>query len=269
MNTESIKSLVWTALAITVGAIAFSRVGGNAQSPTSPIVVERTGGERHQIECLVSSMEDIGIVEGTAVHPNQTVCSNQSAIAELKYRKQMIESAITTPPPKAEFIPMELPPADFSAEENTLAIARAKLAQLEANPADPLNFYNPEDSRLYEPGIFQRYQDYQIAIADARYEVAQAIAELNAAKASRQRYEFQIQQDNQIRQAEAIATATEQQQAWTQQQMQLSAELAKINGELESTPRIVSPYRGKVSRVKIISQDSAGIKVQITIQKND
>ena len=268
MNTESIKSLVWTALAIALGAIAFSRVGGNAQSPTSPIVVERAGGERHQIECLVSSMEDVGIVEGAAVHPNQTVCSNQSAIAELKYRKQMIESAIASPPPSAQFIPLQLPPADFSAEEAALVTARSRLAQLEANPADPLNFYNPDNSRIYEPGIFDRYTRYQAELTQARYDVAEAIATLNAAKASRQRYEFQFQQENQIRQAETIAAAQQQQQAWTQQQMQLSAELAKVNAELESAPRIVSPYGGKVSRIKVVSQDSAGIKVQITLEKS-
>lgn len=260
-----LKSIFFTLLVIITGVMIIDREETQAQSD-SPIIIQREQAKRHQITCKVKSLDDISVSEGLSIQTGDTVCSDSAKLRELQERKTFLESAIASEPSPLQFVPIELPPADFSKEETAVTIAKARLTRLEQNPPPELNFFNMNDSRIYEPHAFNSYLNYQDEIAEARYHLAQTIANLNNAKINRKQEEFQVSQQNLQKQHSIIVKQQEMNAAWMIQKNQLSTELSRINENLQNVRGVISPVSGNVHRVRFLNQDDENVlSVQIVI----
>lgn len=262
---NKLKSILFTFLVILAGVMTIAREETQAQ-PDSPIVIQREQAKRHQITCKVKSLDDISVSEGISVAAGDTVCSDSALLRELQERKLFLENAIASEPPPLQYIPITLPPADFSKEETAITIAKARLTRLEQNPPPELNFFNKNDSRIYEAHAFNEYVNYQNEVAEARYNLAEAIADLNTAKINRKQQEFQVSQQNLQNQQNIIVKQQEMNSRWQTQKNQLAMELSRVNENLQSANRVISPVSGNIHRIRYLPQDETNVlTVQIII----
>lgn len=261
---NNLKSILFVLITIVLGVAFIPNRETQAQSE-SPIVIERAQVNRHRITCQVNSLEDISVSEGLKIAAGETVCMDSQRIRELEERRNFLERAIASTPKQLEYIPMTLPPVDFSQEETAVTIAQARLTRLEENPPPELSFFNKNDSRIYEPHIFNQYINYKNEVAEARYRLAEAIANLNTARINRKQEEFQISQRNIQNQQAVLLKQQEINTAWTSQKNQLATDMARVNEALQTANRVISPVAGTIHRVRFLDNEGNTIPVEITI----
>ncbi len=228
--------------------------------------VETESGVRHKINCNVTSLDDVKIEEKQSVFMGQTLCDRTEQRQALENKKQQLElslsqkPSVTTTPEQ-----LTLPPSDFSVQEAAVLAAKAELARLETEPKIETLHYDTNMAMLVEPERFNAQQQQQQRIADARYQLAEAISDLNKAKMERQQQEFTWMSQQQQQQQSLLVRQQQNEQQWQFQKSMILNSIQEIEEKLEDVTAVKSPYSGKVRRVKVVSQNERNINIEISL----
>lgn len=238
--------------------------------PASPPAVTDDDGasssRRHKITCNVTSIEDVKVAEKDSVQAGQTLCDRTEARATLEAKKQQLELALQQQPISVSpAMPLQLPPADFSVEEMAVKAAQAELARLEALSPPQFMHLDPWFQEAAEPDKWQENLERQQQIAQARYQVGEAMAALNQAKARRQQEELLFLQQQQQQAQQLLLQQQQQHQQSTYQKAQLLSDLQDLEEKIEEITAIKSPYAGSIRRVKVTGQNDRTIQVEISL----
>lgn len=242
--------------------------------PAVTVLEEDTGSSsrRHKITCNVTAIEDVKVVEKQAVTQGQVLCDRTEARATLEAKKQQLELTLQQQPISVSpAMPLQLPPADYSVEEMAIKVAEAELARLEMLPSTQFVHTNIEGGyfqQTLEPERWQQQLDRQQQIAQTRYQVGEAMAALNQAKAKRQQEELMFLQQQQLSQQQLLLDQQRSHQQQSYQKAQLLNDLQDLEEKIEQITAIKSPYAGSIRRVKVTGQSDRTIQVEISLIAN-
>lgn len=250
-------------------AIFFNNRSPDSPSPApAPSAIESSteNSRRHQITCNVTAIEDVKVTEKQTVTQGQTLCDRTEARATLEAKKQQLELALQQQPISVSpAMPLQLPPADFSVEEIAIKAAQAELARLEMLPSPQFMHKDPWFQEAVEPQKWQENLERQQQIANARYQVGEAMAALNQAKAKRQQEELTFLQQQQLSQQQLLLDQQRSHQQASYQKAQLLNDLQELEEKIEEITAIKSPYDGSIRRVKVTGQSDRTIQVEISL----
>jgi biotin carboxyl carrier protein len=246
-------------------------------SPVTPAVTESEGSgddagspsRRHKITCNVTAIEDVKVAEKDSVQAGQVLCDRTEARATLETKKQQLELALTQQPISvAPSMALQLPAADFSVEEMGVKAAEAELARAESLPE--VQFVSTDiDNNWFrqttEPERWREHLQRQQQIAQARYQLGEAIGALNQAKIKRQNDEFLFLQQQQQQSQQLLLEQQRSQQQSSYQRAMLLNDLQEIEEKIELITAIKSPYAGSIRRVKVTGQSDRTIQVEISL----
>jgi biotin carboxyl carrier protein len=230
---------------------------------------DATSSRRHKITCNVTAIEDVKVAEKDSVQAGQVLCDRTEARATLEAKKQQLELALTQQPIAiAPSMALQLPAADFSVEEMGVKAAEAELARAESLPE--VQFVSTDiDNNWFrqttEPERWREHLQRQEQIANARYQLGEAIASLNQAKIKRQNDEFLFLQQQQQQSQQLLLEQQRSQQQSSYQRAMLLNDLQEIEEKMEAITSIKSPYAGSIRRVKILGQSDRTIQVEISL----
>ncbi len=236
--------------------------------PTTPTVQQTIESPtvRHKINCNVTSLEDVKVIEKQLVSVGQTLCDRTEQRQSLESKKQQLELSLQQKPTvNIQAEQLILPPADFSVYESAVIAARAELSRLESLPIVEAFHYDEAMAQIMEPQRFNQQQKQQQQIANARYELAEAISDLNEAKMKRQEQEFRWLSQQQRQQQNLLIQQQEAEQQWQYQKAMILNDLQELEEKLEEVVAVKSPYSGNVRRVKIVNQSERNINVEINL----
>jgi hypothetical protein len=221
---------------------------------------------RHKINCNVTSLEDVKVIEKQPISIGQTLCDRTEQRQSLESKKQQLELSLQQKPTvNIQAEQLTLPPADFSVYEAAVIAARAELNRLQALPIVETFHYDTTMAQIMEPQRFNQQQKQQQQIADARYELAEAISDLNEAKMQRQEQEFKWLSQQQQRQQNLLIRQQEAESQWQYQKAMILNDLQEIEDKIAEITAVKSPYSGNIRRVKVISQAERNINVEISL----
>jgi biotin carboxyl carrier protein len=230
---------------------------------------DAASSRRHKITCNVTAIEDVKVAEKDSVQAGQTLCDRTEARATLEAKKQQLELALTQQPIAiAPSMALQLPAADFSVEEMGVKAAEAELARAESLPEVQFVSTDINDNwfrQTTEPERWQQHLQRQQQIAQARYQVGEAIGALNQAKIKRQNDEFMFLQQQQQQSQQLLLEQQRSQQQSSYQRAMLLNDLQEIEEKMEAITSIKSPYAGSIRRVKILGQSDRTIQVEISL----
>ncbi|MEA5498028.1 hypothetical protein [Limnoraphis robusta] len=236
--------------------------------PNNPTIeqVEQDNSIRHKINCSVISLDDVKVSEKETVGAGQLLCDRTEQRQALENKKQQLELSLSQRPSiQTTTEQLTLPPADFSVYEASIIAARSELARLEnLRPIETLH-YDEHLAMLAEPERWNAQQQQQEEISKARYELAEAISDLNEAKMERQDQEFRWLSQQQRQQQDLIISQQQSEQQWNFQKTMILNSIQEIEEKLEEVVAVKSPYSGSVRRVKVVSQNERIINVELTI----
>ncbi len=236
--------------------------------PTEPTVQQTIESPtvRHKINCNVTSLEDVKVAKKQAVTVGQTLCDRTEKRASLESKKQQLELSLQQKPMVSVAAEqLTLPPADFSTYETAMNAARAELSRLQSLPTIETFHYDNTMAQIMEPQRFNQQQKQQQQIANARYQLAEAISNLNEAKMKRQEDKFKWLSQQQQRQQNLLIQQQEAEQQWNYQKAMILNNLQEVEEKLEQITAVKSPYAGNVRRVKVVSQSERNINVEISL----
>jgi hypothetical protein len=236
--------------------------------PTEPTIQQTIEQPtvRHQINCNVTSLEDVKVIEKQAVSVGQTLCDRTEQRQALESKKQQLELSLQQKPTVSIASDnLELPPADFSVYEAAIIAARTELNRLESLPIVETFHCDTTMAQIMEPQRFNQQQEQQQQIAQARYELAEAISDLNEAKMERQEQEFRWLSQQQSQQQQLLIEQQKSEQQWQFQKAMILNDLQEIEEKLENITAVKSPYSGNVRRVKVVSQSERNINIEISL----
>ena len=236
--------------------------------PTTPAVQQTIESPtvRHKINCNVTSLQDVKVIEKQSVTVGQTLCDRTEKRQALENKKQQLELSLQQKP-TVSISPeqLTLPPADFSVYEAAVIAARTELNRLQSLPVVETFHYDTTMAQIMEPQRFNQQQKQQQQIAQARYELGEAISDLNEAKINRQEQEFKWLSQQQRQQQNLLIQQQESEQQWQYQKTIILNNLQDIEEKLENITAVKSPYSGTVRRVKVVSQSERNINVEINL----
>ncbi len=236
------------------------------QQPVPQIQSVESSSIRHKINCNVTSLEDVKVLEKQPVVIGQTLCDRTEQRQALEAKKQQLELSLQQKPTvSVSAEQLTLPPADFSVEEAAVIAAKAELSRLETEPKIETLHYDTNMAMLVEPERFALQQQQQQRIAQARYSLAEAISDLNKAKMKRQETEFRWLSQQQRQQQNLLVRQQQNEQQWQFQKSMILNSIQEIEEKLEEVTAVKSPYSGKVRRVKVVSQNERTINVEISL----
>ena len=236
--------------------------------PTEPTIQQTIEQPtvRHKINCNVTSLEDVKVIEKQAVSVGQTLCDRTEQRSSLENKKQQLELSLQQKPTVSIAAEqLTLPPADFSVYEAAIIAARAELNRLESLPIVETFHYDTTMAQIMEPQRFNQQQKQQQQIADARYQLAEAISDLNQAKMERQEQEFKWLSQQQQRQQQLLIEQQKSEQQWQYQKAMILNNIQDVEEKLEELTAVKSPYSGSVRRVKVVSQSERNINIEISL----
>ncbi len=269
MNINSLLSIGITSLmTLSWGGIFQKQQPKPTFQPTAPAIEQtiETPTVRHKINCSVTKLEDVKVLEKQAVVVGQTLCDRTDKRQQLESQKQQLELSLNNKPSGSIVAEqLELPPADFSVYEAAVISARTELARLESATQIETLHYDEQLAMLAEPERWKAQQKQQEEISKARYELAEAISDLNEARMKRQEQEFRWLSQQQRQQQQLLIQQQEAEQQWNYQKAVILNNLQEVEEKLGQITAVKSPYTGTIRRVKIVSQSELNINVEISL----
>ena len=252
-------------LLLGIGAYAFLNANNTDLQANSTVTEQQTTYKRnrHTITLVLSQLSDLKVTEGQRINAGDIISDRTTERTKLQAKKQRLEASLT----RAKLPLRELKPVPEPKFQTELAALKQAQFNLDAIARQVKNFdhsfyhKDPWHVQVFESEKVQQLADLKRRELEASINLEKAIARLDEAKLNyqKQQYEHSLKVSD-------YQTLMQRQQT---QITSLQSQLDKVDEELEQLTSVLSPYRGKVRRIKILGQNERSITAEVTLDIRD
>ncbi len=248
-----------------IAAYAVLNANNTNLQATAPATQQQTTYKRnrHTITLVLSQLSDLKVEEGQRINAGDIISDRTSERTKLQAKKQRLEASLA----RVRLPLRELKPVPVPKFQTELVALKQAQFQLDAIARQIKNFdvkfyhKDPWHVQVFESEKVQELAELKRRELEASINLEKAIARLDEAKLNyqKQQYEHSLKVSD-------YQTSLQKQQ---DQIISLQSQLDKVDEELEQLTSVLSPYRGKVRRVKILGQNERSITAEVTLDIRD
>ncbi len=253
-----------------IGAYAVFNANNTNLQATAPVTQQQTPYKqnRHTITLVLNQLSDLKVEEGQRINVGDVISDRTEDRTKLQAKKQRLQQQIDRASlPLRELKPV--PEPKFQTELVALKQAQFNLdaiVQQINNFDNKFHFKDPWHVQVFESEKIQQLAELKRRELEASINLEKApslagrlrlIASLDEAKLNyqKQQYEHSLKVSD-------YQTLMQRQQS---QIASLQAQLDKVDDDLNKLTAVISPYRAKVRRVKILGQNERSITAEVTL----
>ena len=248
-------------LLIGIGVYAVLNANNTDLQANSAVTQEQTTYKRnrHTITLVLSQLSDLKVEEGQRINIGDIISDRTSERTKLQAKKQRLQQQIDRASlPLTELKPV--PEPKFQTELVNLKKAKFELNSIVErinNFDSQLQFKDEWLSNIFESEKIQQLAELKRRELEASINLEKAIAALDEAKLNYQKQQY-----------EHSLKVSDYQNLMQRQQNQIASlqtQLDKVDDDLNKLTAVISPYRAKVRRVKILGQNERSITAEVTL----